>query len=569
MAEHANRPAKVTVDPAVKITVDANVLALWGKFQGHLLVQVETLEEAIAALRETRLDSELRGRAERDAHRLAGSAGTFGRHRGSVLARELEKLFTGTDPIDPAVIPNALTQVELLRKDLEGTPSNESPKVEDLPLVLVVHENAELCSAIGVAAGARGLTVKAVENVTAARMALADTHPALALVDLELTGDLVLGLVRELNTRMPPVVVMGLTGDTSFADRVEAVRAGVRGFLPSSLSPNELVGAAIENIEMARGEHWRLLAVDDDPSVLGALVALLEPIGMEFRGVTEAERFWEVLSETTPDIVVLDFDMPEVSGVELCRLLRADPRWSALPVVFLTSRVSSDAIKAVFAAGADDYVAKPVIGPELVTRLNNRLERTRILRLLAETDPLTGLANRRKFEAQWNRLQAMADRYEQPLSFVLLDLDHFRSVNNLYGHDVGDLVLQRIGQVLLEQFRGEDVVARWGGEEIALALYGMNRVDGARRLSDVLGVILEQVITTPDGRSFHVSFSAGVSEYGVDGTAINDLYRRADESLYTAKSLGRARVLHSGSHSDIQVGNESMDDVTVKEVKDL
>ena len=558
---------KVTVDPAVEIEVDADVLALWGKFQGHLLARVGTLEEAIAALREARLDDELRGRAERDAHRLAGSAGTFGRHRASVLARELEKLFTGTDPIDPKVIPNALSQVELLRDDLEDTPPDDGTKPRQPPLVLVIHGNAGLTSAIGLAAEARGLTSQAVENVAAARTALADTHPAVVLVDLDLNGDPVLDLVRELNARTPPVVVLALTTAASFADRVEAVRAGVQAFLPSSLSPNELVGATIATLDVAKREHWRLLAVDDDASVLGALVTLLEPAGLAVTGVTEPERFWAALSETTPDLLVLDLDMPEVSGIELCRLLRADPRWSALPVVILTSRVSPDTIKAVFAAGADDYVAKPIIGPELINRITNRLERARILRLLAETDPLTGLSNRRKFEAQWNRLQAMADRYDQPLSFALLDLDHFRDVNNLYGHDVGDLVLQRVGQLLLEQFRGEDVVARWGGEEIALALYGMTSVDGVRRLTDALGLLRDQAITTPSGQSLHISFSAGVSTYKVDGTALHDLYRRADESLYAAKSLGRARVLPAGWQPDLQAGDWPTGNVVVKDVK--
>lgn len=555
MTDNPDDPVKVTVDPAVEIEVDADVLALWGKFQGRLLARVQTLEEAIAALLEARLDDELRDRAERDAHRLAGSAGTFGRHRASILARELEKLFTGTDPIDPALIPNALSQVELLRHDLEDAPPEESTKIRQPAPVLVVHDNAELTTAIELAAEARGLTSQVVANVVVARAVLATTHPAVVLVDLEVNGGPVLDLVRELNARKPDVVVLALTADASFADRVEAVRAGVQGFLPSSLSPIEIVGATISVLDVAKREQLRLLAVDDDPSVLAALVTLCGPAGLAVTGVTEPERFWAALSEITPDLVLLDLDMPEVSGIELCRLLRADPRWSALPVVFLTSQVSSDAVKAIFAAGADDYVAKPIIGPELINRIANRLERARILRLLAETDPLTGLSNRRKFETQWNRLRAMADRYGQPLSFALLDLDHFRDVNNLYGHDVGDSVLQRIAQLLLEQFRGEDIVARWGGEEIALALYGMTSADGVRRLTDALGLLRDQAITVPSGQSLHISFSAGVSEYKVDGTALHDLYLRADESLYLAKSFGRARVLPAGWQPDLQADN--------------
>jgi diguanylate cyclase (GGDEF)-like protein len=538
--------------------------ALWGRFQGQMLARVETLDEALAALVEARLDDELRRRAERDAHRLAGSAGTFGRHRASMFAHELEELFEGSAPIDLTGVPDALAQVESLRDELASPPSGGSPKAENRPLVLVVHRDSDLAGAIGLAVEARGLAAHVTQSVPAAQAVLAGARPAVALVDLE-ANDGVLDLVRELSARTPPAAVLGLTSGTGFLDRVDAVRAGVRGFLPGSLAPSELAGAASTIIEAAQRDRWRLLAVDDDPSVLAALVALLGPAGLVVTGVTEPEQFWAALGETTPDLVVLDLDMPEVNGIELCRLLRADSRWAALPVVCLTSHAGRDAIEAVFAAGADDYVNKPVVGSELLARVTNRLERTRILRVLAETDPLTGLANRRKFEAQWNRLQALSERYEQPLCFALLDLDHFRDVNNRYGHKFGDVVLQRIGQLLLERFRGEDVVARWGGEEIAVGLYGMARADGVRRVTDLLQAFRDEPMVTPDGQSLQVSFSGGVSESKLDGHGLRELYQRADEALYVAKALGRERVLPAGQPPVLQGDAPSVDVVVVED----
>ncbi len=535
--------------PAVARDVAAELQALWGRFEGQLLARVETLEEALAALVDARLDDDLRRRAERDAHRLAGSAGTFGHHGASMLARGLEELFAGATPIDPRAVPDALAEVASLRAELASTASTGSSHADARPVVLIVHRDAELAGEIGSAVEARGLAPEVTEGVSGARTALAGAHPSVALVDLGDGGDGVLDLVRELGARTPPVAVLALTSGTGFLDRVDAVRAGVRGFLPASLAPSELAGAAAAIVEAAQLDRWRLLAVDDDPSVLAALIALLEPAGLVVSGVTEPERFWAALRETTPDLVILDLDMPEVNGIELCRLLRADPRWAALPVLCVTSHAGRDTIEAVFAAGADDYVQKPLVGSELLTRVTNRLERTRILRVLAETDPLTGLANRRKFVDEWNRLQAMADRYDQPLSFALLDLDHFRDVNSRYGHEGGDAALQRIAQLLLERFRGEDVVARWGGEEIALALYGMTRADGVRRVSDLLAAVREEEMVTPGGHSFGLSFSAGVSEYKVDGDGLRDLTQRADEALSVAKALGRARVLPAGERT--------------------
>ena len=560
-------------EPAVDLEVTAELQALWERFEGQMLTRVDTLDEALAALVDARLDDDLRHRAERDAHRLAGSAGTFGRHRASVLAGDLEKLFAGSAPIDMSAVPDALVQVELLRDELVSPPEGASPREAHRPVVLVVHRNAELAGAIGLACEMRGLASQVAEGVAAAHTALAGAHPAVALVDLGEGGDGVLDLVRELRALTAPVAVLALTDDTGLLDRVDAVRAGVQGFLPASLAPSELAGAALSTVEVARLDRWRLLAVDDDPSVLAALVALLEPAGFVVTGVTAPDRFWAALSETAPDLVILDLDMPEVNGIELCRLLRADRRWAALPVVFLTSHVGRDVIEAVFAAGADDYVSKPIVGSELVARVTNRLERARILRALAETDPLTGLANRRKFETQWNRLQAMAERYGQPLSFALLDLDRFRDVNTRYGHEAGDIVLQRIAQLLLERFRGEDVVARWGGEEIALALYGMTRSDGVRRVTDLLAAVCDEVMMTADGQSFRVSFSGGVSEYKVDGDGLRDLCQRADEALYVAKALGRGRVLPTGQrpdgHGDGSPTGVYMVDVVVVEDDDV
>ena len=561
-------PAEPAAEQAADLEAAARVQALWVRFQPQMLARVESIEEALAALVESRLDDELRRRAERDAHRLAGSAGTLGRHYASVLARSLEELLTRPGPVDAMELSDALVQVESLRSELTDAPSADQSIAEDRPVVLVMHHDAELAAGIGLAVEARGLASQVATSVPTAREALDVAIPAVALVDLGQGDDGVLDLVRELSTRTPPVVVLAVTHGTGFFDRVEAVRAGIQAFLPGSLSPNELAGAAAATLEAAGRDRQRLLAVDDDPAVLAALLAILEPAGIVVTGVTEPERFWATLRESAPDLVVLDLDMPVVSGTELCRLLRADPRWSALPVVFLTSHVGRDTIEAIFAAGADDYVPKPVGGPELLTRITNRLERTKILQARAETDPLTGLANRRKFESQWTRLQAMAERYGQPLSFALLDLDHFREVNNRYGHEVGDVVLKHIGRLLSECFRGEDVVARWGGEEIALAMYGMSRSDGVRRVTDALRAISEKTMATPDGQSFRVSFSGGVSEHKVDGATLLDLYRRADEALYAAKALGRSRVLPAGEWRDVH-GYDRLVDVVVVEDDDV
>ena len=239
--------------------------------------------------------------------------------------------------------------------------------------------------------------------------------------------------------------------------------------------------------------------------------------------------------------------MPGVSGLELCRLVRSDPRWSQLPVVFLSGSHDADAVRRVYAAGADDFVSKPVAGPELQARIANRLERARLHRLLAETDPLTGLANRRRLERDLNRLQLLADRYHSDLSLAVVDVDHFKRVNDRYGHASGDEVLRRLAGHLQAAFRGEDAVARVGGEEFVVAMLGMRREDAVERL----GGVLQSFRDTPQemgGELVTVAASAGVAQHDRDGVGFEALYRAADGALRVAKASGRGRVLPAGAH---------------------
>ena len=289
-----------------------------------------------------------------------------------------------------------------------------------------------------------------------------------------------------------------------------------------------------------------MLAVDDDPTVLATLRALLEPRRIHLTTLADPLRFWEVLEETSPDLLVLDVEMPHLSGIELCRVVRNDARWGGLPTLFLTVRTDAETIQRLFAAGADDYVSKPIVGAELVTRILNRLERTELLRAMSETDPLTGVANRRKATEGLGQFLRLAKRHRQPLSVALIDLDVFKQVNDRHGHAVGDVVLRRLGELLLRSFRGDDVVSRWGGEEFLVGMYGMTRDDGVARLVEVLDTFSREQFTGRRGARFAVTFSAGVAEFPGDGTDVAALYQAADRAMYRAKAAGRNRVMSAG-----------------------
>jgi diguanylate cyclase (GGDEF)-like protein len=387
--------------------------------------------------------------------------------------------------------------------------------------------------------------VEVASDLSAARELLERCRPDVVLLDLSLPEDArnSLQLLEELAARDPAVPTLILTWHDSLIDRVEVVRRGGSGFLQKPLPPSEVLDAVTQLLSRTSALESKILAVDDDPLVLATLKALLEPKRIRVITLDEPLRFWETFERTSPNLLILDVEMPHLNGLELCRVIRNDPRWCGIPIIFVTMHTDAETVQQVFAAGADDFVRKPIVGPELLTRIGNRLENARLYRMFVETDPLTGVANRRKSTTTLNHLIRMASRFHQPFTFCMLDLDNFKRINDTYGHAVGDQVLRRLGKTLLKTFRAEDVVARWGGEEFAVGMFGMPLQDAVQRMTGMLEAFREELFTTPGGMEFRVTFSAGVAQYPEDGLELQSLYRSADKALYQAKRAGRDRVL--------------------------
>ncbi len=429
---------------------------------------------------------------------------------------------------------------------LPFAPSRRSfaPEHTQPSVLLIADSDPELARQLVAQGTAAGLNVET--TLTSAASGAIERHPADAvLLDLSCpeTAEEGMLLLSHLTRRVPPVPVLVLTDKDGFADRLEVARRGGRAFLQKPVPPAVAIDVVLDVLQRFKTHQAKVLVVDDDPQVLAVVQTLLKPWGFKVTTLEDPSQFWETLETCVPDILVLDIQMPDLSGIELCQVVRNDPRWSGLPVLFLTAYTDADTVHQVFACGADDYASKPVVGPELVTRLLNRLERTQLLRSWAETDALTGVANRRKSLQDLGQLLRLADRYSQPLCFALLDLDRFKQVNDLYGHAAGDSVLRRFGELLMRTFRSEDVVARWGGEEFVVGMYGMSRDNGIKRLLEFLEHWREQLFSGAGGQPFHVSFSAGVVEYPQDGSEVQTLYRNADAALSRAKLEGRDRVV--------------------------
>lgn len=528
-------------------SVDAAVQHIWARTRDTVLARVDVLDEAVTALVEQRLDEDTRVGAEQAAHKLAGSAGTFGMPEGSRLARRLEQRFATSPAPDDAW--SAAEEVVALRQALESPRQpGASPGAAEHPTVLLLTTDEALTERLRQAGADVDLDVRAAGGNDPARELVEGKAPAAVVVDAAL-GEGVDDAVALLDalSLAEKVPTLMLADADSQADRVAAVRAGVDTFLPRQLDAGE-VAEMIEG-RLRTPELGRVIACDDDVAVLEAIKAILAGPRVAVDTVADPRELWETLTASGPDLVLLDRAMPHVDGLELCRMLRSDPASATLPVMFLTAYTDRASIREAFEAGADDVVGKPLVDAELRVRVENRLDRTRLLRRFADTDPLTGLDNRRASLTALQRQLALADRHDQPLTLAVVVVDHFDRLERTHGHAATDAVLCELGRRLRAQFRTSDVTARWGGHEFVVGMYGMRHDDAVRRLTKVLDEFTA-VDFEGDGDSFTAAFTAGLAEHPGDGDEIDGLYRIADDALRSAKRAGGRQVRSAGRQGE-------------------
>lgn len=568
MEEAVQDDARSGSRPAARPLPDVNAAigALWERFKGVAFDRLETLEAAVVEQLEGRLDATQKRRAEREAHKLAGSVGTFGFAEGSRLAREIEVLLQGTlGEAETLRLSDLSVELRGVLERANGTraaetaspvpaPPKPAPREaarapRDLrPLLLILDSDAEYAAKVGAEAESRRLRHRIAQDAEEARAVLAVDPPDVVMLELQLGGGTARGLalLAEVMRAAPRARTIITSNTSGFDERLEVARRGGRVFLQRPATPTRVVDAATEMLGTTDGAVRRVLVVDDDAPLLAAVVEQLRGPRLEVVTLDDPLRFWETLERTRPDMLLLDEHMPSLSGSELCTVLRGDPRWAGLPVLFMTRSTDDETVRRVFACGADDFVPKPFAGPELRTRIEGRLERQRLQRVVAEQDPLTGVSNRQHAVNGLEQIITTASRYRQPASIALIDVDGMRDLLMLHGEAAGDAVLRRVARLLLEAARPDEVVGRWSGDSFVLGFIGTDRDEAVRRLREVAERLRLDGVSTDEGVRLDVSFGAGVAAYPVDGHDVSTLVRAADQALHAARREGTAMVLPAG-----------------------
>ncbi len=407
------------------------------------------------------------------------------------------------------------------------------------PHLLVVDADARVREQLQQLGRERLLVVVAVPT---ANEALAFAHSGrvdAAIIDGTL-GPAAVAFAHELRAipglERVPMAFLSERGDVE--RRVAAAHAGASLYLPKPVDAYGF-GAAVEQmLALGRDEKMRVLVIDDDADFAACVAAVLEPQGIVVRTAHDATCLVETLDDARPDLVLLDAMLPEVSGWDAIRIMRTMPEWRDVPILFLTGRTDLESRIAAFDAGADDYLAKPLVPEELLSRVRVRLDRRRLLRETTERDPLTRCMSRGALlDALASRLSE-ARRHARTLSVALIDVDRFKRVNDSYGHLVGDHVLMALGRLLTARFRLEDLRGRWGGEEFVIGFPNEPAGTAAVVLSRVLDEFRKMPFQSERGEPFFVTFSAGISSFPADGATVDALIRSADRRLYRDRSPG-------------------------------
>ncbi len=486
------------------------------------------------------------------AHRLSGAGATFGHPAISEAARAMEERLRAL----PAKAGEAeLRTVDAALKELKSAawnplqPASEAepvglPAVACEELVLFTGDDPELCESLARQMENLGYSIQVRAPFAALEQALADMRPSALVVVSEFPEgqpwtDGRLGQLLKARERLPALVFVSHRED--FQSRLATVRASGDAYFLLPLDTTALVSRLDALCGQPLGDPYTIVLVEDDPMVLGEHTLVLEGAGMRVVKVQDPLQTMHTLGGVRPDLILLDWYMPGCSGLELASVLRQMESLVGVPLVFLSAERNLDRQMSAMGRGGDDFLTKPIAPQHLVGAVSARARRGRVLRSFMIRDSLTGLFNHSALKEQLDQTLGMAQRRLAPLSFAILDLDHFKLVNDSYGHPMGDRVLMNLTRLMQLRLRKTDVLGRLGGEEFGIIFPDTSPDQAKQVLEDLLEAFRQLRFPAHATNGFHCTFSAGLSAYPGKGTS-DELIAAADAALYAAKHAGRART---------------------------
>ncbi|WP_448563896.1 response regulator [Trichothermofontia sp.] len=608
-------PAAPTAKPTTTAaqTTRAAVAKIWRQARLLNLERLGVIEQAITALQLGQMEAELHQQAQQAAHKLVGSLGTFGFTEGSTLARQLAAHLSRVIPKEPtsedcvdkradewahdcpeetlgkqtsdleSLIPGLNSQAQRLRQLLEQailTPALEqTPAHGHLPRVLIVEPDPSLTEQLAIAAIGWGIHTEIALDLATARTLYEQVCPQAVILDLSFDqGETdAFGFLSELRSCQPDLPILVASGVASLDVRIEVARRGAVAFLQKPIAAPLVMATLARILRQTEDGSIRVLALDQDEAFLQALPGSLAPVGIEVIPLRDPLQFWDVLEATVPHLLLLGVEMVPFSGVNLGQVVRNDPFWNFLPILFVGSQPYDLVMQQGCLLGADGYVERTIAASLLTGQILHQVERSQRLRQQAWLDPLTQVDSRQQALVLLDRLLSLAKRHDHPFTLGRLTLTPPSTAHSLaltHTHQA----LKRLATHLTQRLRNEDVVARWGPWELLVGMYGARQRDGIDRIAEVLETFnletfnletsnletsnletsnlntsentsesplaVVQPPPSPDGPLLRVS--AGVAQYPQDSRDWPTLCQQAGVAMIQAQAQGGDRVLPAG-----------------------
>lgn len=544
----------------LKRSVQEELAALKTEFASRLVQSERDLDEAWKEVLRTGWGEEPLGDLVRRVHHLAGAGGTFGCPTVTQRGQELERLLRdvqGRRTAPDLSLASAIgTEVEALRRTCLQEARGSSAKRFQTEVfrspslharagpVFIVIPDVQLSRQLVLQIASYGYTVRSFPNLAGVPDAAAAADPCALVVDLALVDDSeggaeALSEVQEGREERLPVLYV--SDRHELPARLLAVRCGGKAFFTKPVDYDHLVEVMQGLTTREALDPFRVMIVEDDAQVATFCQRVLEGAGMATTKVTEPLAALGKLAAVRPDLVLMDLYMPGCSGVELAAVIRQQTAYDSIPIVFLSGETDPDKQLTAMRLGGDDFLEKPIRAEHLIASIVTRAQRFRLLRSYMVRDALTGLPNHSIGMQQLDVALMQSRARRTRMGYALIDLDHFRSVNDVYGHPAGDRVLRSLAVLLRRRLRRNDIVCRFGGEEFSVILPDTDGLDVVKILDEIRGDFAEVRHRSNDDE-FAVTFSAGVATTPPHGDVVA-ITEAARAALYEAKQNGRNKLV--------------------------
>ncbi|MCL2704992.1 MAG: diguanylate cyclase [Spirochaetaceae bacterium] len=541
-------------------------------YKTTLSLSIENIYDKILKIAKSKKqDKERLSGVKNDIQKLAGPTGNFGFFQISNILKNLStylskftvenKKYKKKEKPDFEYIVNTLSEI---KKILFSHESNKENRLDNTPtvissssmwflkkipenwnrkIVICDYDNRKYLTDLRDKLAYFGYCIDFFKEIEEAKNKILKEDIHLIMLDtaLVMENKKIVPWLRKIKEKRHSFKIFFISSTNDFKTRLFAIKNGGDAFFESSTDVARVANKIEYFADNRRTQPDHILIVDDDINTLSYYAELFQQRGMVTSVTTDPFYVFNLIAESTPDLILIDMLMPGCNGIELTAMIRQHDEFLPIPIIIYSVFEKPMSVDFEISFSGYEFISKFTDDETFVSTAINRIDRSRNLRYFMERDSLTSLLNHSNICDSFQREFIRAQRTNLPLSYAIIDIDNFKSVNDVYGHFVGDTVLKSLAYMLIERLRTTDIIGRYGGEEFVVIMSNTS-VQSAKKVIDVIRRNFSKIAHNAFGRDFNVTFSCGVAGYP-EFPSTKIIFDNADKALYIAKKDGKNKVV--------------------------